>query len=676
MTSGPGAESTRVVRASCRHLVGRESELAQRFQAHLLSLESPDDPLFPPHGRVNPQEVLHAILSAIDRTVDVEEIGHRLEELGARNHRNGFRDDGYQTVGHALVRAVRDVYAGDWSSALSSSWMAFHAWTATHLTAGAEAARLASTGNRSLLPFPDDGFGQTPDDGYGQAPDDGYGQASDGAFGHAPDSAFGHAPDGGYGRAPDGGFGQAPDSGYGQASDDAYERRALLDGWDAEPARAPVTGSSPVQAADPWAQTQEGGRTASGGGSWAPADGHGWSESESEPQARSRGTEVPEAGSPGSRTGRRALHRDPLLPGDPTSPREPTPHRDPTPSDTGRLFRRQPEEYLGSPTVEMPVVERGPSLVAGPVRASGGEFLPAPGPLAMTGLRTTTGPGPMTGPEMRHGGTATDGSMPGVADPRDMWPGDRIWEVPPGPAVPRESGPAAPRDPGPAPVPWDPAGPEAPGARRPRAGAPPIPDTSSVPAVVDWITSWGRRSGREDQVPVASDGLPASDGPPVVTPYGDLPQTHDPIAGPAAGTGQVRVSGQGPAHLHEHLQGDGWSTGAFPGPSGAGEPELSSGAPPAVASGYPEEGQPTEPEYPAREDDQEDGPRYPPQVSAVAGFFGRMRAAGSRGGPEPAYEDEEPDPVRDLTRDLVDEIADSSWRRRGKRRASRSDDGF
>jgi hypothetical protein len=77
----------------------------------------------------------------VSATADPSVIEGRWQDLGARPELAAYAADGFAQVGHALVRAVRDLSGDEWSSALSSGWMAFHVWMAQHLAAGAAAAQ-------------------------------------------------------------------------------------------------------------------------------------------------------------------------------------------------------------------------------------------------------------------------------------------------------------------------------------------------------------------------------------------------------------------------------------------------------------------------------------------------------------------------------------------------------
>jgi hypothetical protein len=65
-------------------------------------------------------------------------IGATLQGIGLDAHRLGFPRDGYQAVGHALLRTVRGAFPADWSGQLSSSWIGYHSWLCEYWVSGAD----------------------------------------------------------------------------------------------------------------------------------------------------------------------------------------------------------------------------------------------------------------------------------------------------------------------------------------------------------------------------------------------------------------------------------------------------------------------------------------------------------------------------------------------------------
>ncbi len=57
--------------------------------------------------------------------------------LGSANQADGFPASGYVSVGHALVRVVRDMSGNSWTSATGSAWIGLFMWMRPHVQAAA-----------------------------------------------------------------------------------------------------------------------------------------------------------------------------------------------------------------------------------------------------------------------------------------------------------------------------------------------------------------------------------------------------------------------------------------------------------------------------------------------------------------------------------------------------------
>jgi hypothetical protein len=67
-------------------------------------------------------------------------IADGLRWVGAMNRREGFAEDQYVSVAHALVRTVHMLSENQWSTAMGSAWISYFLWMRPHLMAGAEQA--------------------------------------------------------------------------------------------------------------------------------------------------------------------------------------------------------------------------------------------------------------------------------------------------------------------------------------------------------------------------------------------------------------------------------------------------------------------------------------------------------------------------------------------------------
>jgi hypothetical protein len=102
-----------------------------------------------------------------------------MRRVGADNYADGFPTDQYGSIVHALLRAVRGSYGGEWTNALSSGCVEYFIWVRDQLTAGARAAQQPEHGNRTakepeVAPAPEAASMQTVDDE--DAEDSGYGE--------------------------------------------------------------------------------------------------------------------------------------------------------------------------------------------------------------------------------------------------------------------------------------------------------------------------------------------------------------------------------------------------------------------------------------------------------------------------------------------------------------------
>jgi hemoglobin-like flavoprotein len=134
-------ESIEIVRASVKELRGQEDVLAELFYEQLFAMVPEVRVLFPPDMGAQHVRLLEALLSTIDGLDDPEAMERRLVTLGADHFRRGVAEEQFLYVPHALVRAVRELQQGDWSSSLSSAWIGLYSWMIDHLATGCRAAR-------------------------------------------------------------------------------------------------------------------------------------------------------------------------------------------------------------------------------------------------------------------------------------------------------------------------------------------------------------------------------------------------------------------------------------------------------------------------------------------------------------------------------------------------------
>jgi hemoglobin-like flavoprotein len=132
----PDPTTASLVQTSCELVSDRPVVLAERFYAHLFAMAPDVRAMFPPDMTLQTEKLCAALLDAVRSLDNPEAMETQLSQLGAA-HRSmyGVTADHYVYVGHALVRAVRDVSGHIWTTQLSSAWILVYEWIAAHMTA-------------------------------------------------------------------------------------------------------------------------------------------------------------------------------------------------------------------------------------------------------------------------------------------------------------------------------------------------------------------------------------------------------------------------------------------------------------------------------------------------------------------------------------------------------------
>lgn len=134
----PTAEAMAIVQASAGSVANRPVALAEAFYDHLFQLAPAVRSMFPADMTAQNDKLCRALLDGIRALVEPDhryaaEMERVLHRLGAQHVRRwGVAPEHYPYVGHALVRAVRDV-SGDWTVATSSAWIWVYDWMAAHM---------------------------------------------------------------------------------------------------------------------------------------------------------------------------------------------------------------------------------------------------------------------------------------------------------------------------------------------------------------------------------------------------------------------------------------------------------------------------------------------------------------------------------------------------------------
>lgn len=151
----PAPEVTRLVQLSCQRLFVVQSQFADSFH-HMLDELAPSMHVLPPaQGTALTAGLAHCVLWAALTQDSPDVVEATVQRVGADNHQQGFPDDAFPGVGHALLRGVRATLPVGWSSELSSAWVAYYLWLDAHLRLGADLAR--SQEGTSTPGFPADG---------------------------------------------------------------------------------------------------------------------------------------------------------------------------------------------------------------------------------------------------------------------------------------------------------------------------------------------------------------------------------------------------------------------------------------------------------------------------------------------------------------------------------------
>jgi hemoglobin-like flavoprotein len=136
VSARPSVEVAAGVQTVCRQLYASESEFLDRFRTSLLQLVPRLRVSTPDQGAAVAESLARAVLWAALTDDPPEVVEATFQNIGADHARRGFPADGYHGAGHALLRSARDTYSGDWSSELSSGWVAYYSWLGAHLETG------------------------------------------------------------------------------------------------------------------------------------------------------------------------------------------------------------------------------------------------------------------------------------------------------------------------------------------------------------------------------------------------------------------------------------------------------------------------------------------------------------------------------------------------------------
>ena len=155
----PSPEVMDAVQKSCLAVAERPVLLAEVFYGHLFEMAPWLRPMFAADMTDQMQKMTDTLLAAVAQlsTADTADLEVLLYRMGTDHYvRHQVEPSHYVYVAHALTRAVRDVAGLEYSSYLSSAWIALCQWVSMHMCAGARAAMADAPVERlaSALPRP------------------------------------------------------------------------------------------------------------------------------------------------------------------------------------------------------------------------------------------------------------------------------------------------------------------------------------------------------------------------------------------------------------------------------------------------------------------------------------------------------------------------------------------
>ena len=131
------------VQRSCRAVADRPVRLAEVFYQHLFEMAPATRAMFAVDMTEQMQKMTDTLLAAIAQlsTHDTGELEAVLHRMGREHYqRYQVEPDHYMYIAHALTRAVREVAGWEYTSHLSSCWIAVSQWVTHHMVTGTRSA--------------------------------------------------------------------------------------------------------------------------------------------------------------------------------------------------------------------------------------------------------------------------------------------------------------------------------------------------------------------------------------------------------------------------------------------------------------------------------------------------------------------------------------------------------
>jgi hypothetical protein len=127
----------RTIRASVSRLMLLEGTFISRLRADIATLIPG---LAEDSGRAFCERMVRTVLWAAVTDQPPRVIVDTLRWVGAANWTEGFPENEYVSIAHALVRTVRELAGDNWSTSTGSAWITYFLWIQPHLVAGARQA--------------------------------------------------------------------------------------------------------------------------------------------------------------------------------------------------------------------------------------------------------------------------------------------------------------------------------------------------------------------------------------------------------------------------------------------------------------------------------------------------------------------------------------------------------
>jgi hypothetical protein len=132
----PDPALMRTIRASASRLMLLEGTFISRLHEDVAALI----PGLAADGRVFCERMVRSVLWAVITDQPPQAVADAFRWVGAANWAEGFPEDQYVSIAHALVRTVRELSGDSWSASTSSAWITYFLWIQPHLLAGARQA--------------------------------------------------------------------------------------------------------------------------------------------------------------------------------------------------------------------------------------------------------------------------------------------------------------------------------------------------------------------------------------------------------------------------------------------------------------------------------------------------------------------------------------------------------